>query len=51
MYLYKTTLKFLETMWNNVFGIFSANKLLFYKKIKMFNSVYIYNITTAPETS
>ena len=26
MYLYKTTLKFLETMWNNVFCIFSANK-------------------------
>ena len=41
MYLYKTTLKFLETMWNNVFCIFSANKLLLYKKIKMFNSVYV----------
>ena len=25
MYLYKTTLKFLETIWNNVFCIFSAN--------------------------
>ena len=41
MYLYKTTLKFLETVWNNVFCIFSANKLLFYKKIKMFNSVHL----------
>ena len=41
MYLYETTLKFLETIWNNVFCIFSANKLLFYKKIKMFNSAYL----------
>ena len=45
MYLYKTTYKttltFLETIWNNVFCIFSANKLLFYKRIKMFNSVYL----------
>ena len=41
MYLYKATLKFLETTWNNVFCIFSANKLLFYKKIKTFNSVYL----------
>ena len=33
MFLYKTNLKFLQTMWNNVFCIFSANKLLFYKTI------------------
>ena len=50
MYHYKTTLKFLETIWNNVF-VFSVQINCFSTRRSKCLTQYVYNIKTAPETS